>query len=327
MGKICRETHEFIEQHIETQVAGVRYTCESFPWWNPIGWFCWAFWFVVWVVVTIVKWVTRVVCEVVNFVLDIVALTLRIIFLIPVIGGILRTIWNWTLELFWRFFPPVAIGGWIDFGLTLLGVQIPKRMHLALFILRKNGQPLITKGTEMRAVTTAQNIYKTECNIDLIYYGAWEHPGDAPDYALTAGCDAEGFFKDWGLAGSFYEQIGIESDGREGVTTGWRRFLGFGGEIIAIVVEEITPAGQSVGCSFGPTHDHLVMKASQFTTINGADPTTLAHEMGHACGLIAPNRGHDPSPNNLMYVGGRSGTTLNRFQRAVARTSRHCTLI
>jgi hypothetical protein len=131
----------------------------------------------------------------------------------------------------------------------------------------------------------------------------------------------EDWFEDWGTVGSYYEVNTTFC----AYDDGWRRVTGWGGELMVFVVEQITPA--MPGCSFGPSHNWFFVEASAFGLESG-DPLTLPHEIGHACGLIFPNMGHHPSPDNLMFAGGsRTAATLNRFQRAVVRNSKHCTVI
>src|SRR4030095_6706626 len=58
-----------------------------------------------WIEIALVKvgqWVTRVVCEVVNIALDAVGGVLGLIFAIPGLGRLLREIWNFVLDIFWR---------------------------------------------------------------------------------------------------------------------------------------------------------------------------------------------------------------------------------
>ena len=47
----------------------------------------------------------------------------------------------------------------------------------------------------------------------------------------------------------------------------------------------------------------------------------LAHELAHTCLLMH----RDTTPNNLLYPDASRGTEVTKWQRWVARTSRHCT--
>jgi hypothetical protein len=52
-------------------------------------------------------------------------------------------------------------------------------------------------------------------------------------------------------------------------------------------------------------------------------PSTLAHELGHACGLVF----HAARRRNLMYPDPPRGKRLVPLQRAIARGSRHVTIL
>jgi hypothetical protein len=321
MGRVCRETQELVEEQIqrpiEMEVTRLETTCRSLPWWNPLGWFCWLVAVVVRVIVfvvfTVVKWVARIVCEVVDFILDVYAFIVNLILSIPVIGGILRTIINWTSEIILRLGYLVSI---VDFGLSLAGIQIPKKMHVKLIILNQadieaGTVPLTTEAAMLPHISAAQSIYKAQCNVDLIYTGACIPTAPTPGHALTLDCGVGGFFEDWWLGGTYYEFTTATCAFEDG----WRRVFGWGAEIIVFVIREVTPS-TTAGCSFGPTHNYVVIEASS--------PECLAHEIGHACGLVW----HHPNSSNLMFENCVStATTLNRFQRALVRNSRHCTFL
>src|SRR6185436_17924459 len=90
-----------------------------------------------------------------------------------------------------------------------------------------------------------------------------------------------------------------------------RRFFGYGAPLTVIVVRTI---GTVIGCSLGPLTDYV-------TITGGSGETTLAHELGHACGLW-----HDSDVNNILYPSETSTRTqLTGFQRVNFRNSRHVT--
>jgi hypothetical protein len=125
MGRVCRETQEWveeqIEQPVETFVNQLQETCEEQDcnWWCLCcnKWLCWLVWVVVrvvtWVVVTVGKWVTRIVCEIVNFVLDVIGFIIELILSIPIIGAFIRMVLNWVTEIIWR------LVGLVDFLASL----------------------------------------------------------------------------------------------------------------------------------------------------------------------------------------------------------------
>lgn len=318
--RVCREVNRWITENVERPVENwVQQTerqCVAQPcnWWCLCcnKWFCFLVTLLVrvitWVLVTITRLVTVVVCEIVEFVLDVGAFLVNLVLSIPVIGGILRTVLNWLTEIVWR------LAGLPDFLLSLAGIQIPKKMYVKLIILNNNGVPLTTEATVMPFITQAQNIFRTECNVNMIYTGVCVPQLNTPQEALTMSCDAGGFFADWWIAGSYYELVSSDCAFEDG----WRRVAGYGAEIIVFIIGNVTPdtaTGTTIGCSMGPTHNYVVEEVGNLTAI--------AHEIAHSCGLW-----HITDGTNLMNPTTTAATiTLSNWQRAVFRNSRHVTFI
>lgn len=314
MGRVCREVQEWIEEQIEQPIEEwenrqeQRCREEACNWWmlclNKL--FCWLVWVAVkvvrWVVVTVGKWVTRIVCEVISFVLDVVAFLVNLILSIPIIGGIIRTILNWVMEIVWR------IVGVFDFVGSLLGVRIRKKMYFGLVIAAHDRVAITDQATMQPQIDAAIEHYNRLCNINLIFTGTCHTSIPPPGNPFTYPCNAEGFFRDWWIDGSFYELASAACKFEDS----WRRVLGYGAEIIVFVVNDVTPEPTD-GCSMGGGTNYILTEAG--TSVN-----MIAHEMGHACLL-----GHDDDANNLM-----AGTvlsvpqTLTNWQVSVIRSSRHC---
>ena len=318
MGVVCREIQEWIEEQVEQPIEEwenqqqQRCDQEECNWWtlclNKV--FCYFVWVLVkvvrWVWVTVGKWVVRVVCEVITFVLDVVAAIVNLILSIPVLGGIIRTVLNWVTEIIWR-----AVG-LIDFGLSLIGVRLEKRIYVGVMIPTQDGTPITTEAAILPHIDKAKELYKKLCNIKIVYTGACTAPLDAPEGALTVGCDASGFFADWWLGGSYIELVSETCKWEDG----WRRVLGYGAQIIVVYVSNVTPDTGgffTLGCSFASTHNYVVVEP-------GAGSTVAAHEIGHSCWLP-----HDNDPKNLMFPLVPAGDpTLTSFQVSVVRWSKHC---
>jgi hypothetical protein len=321
MGRSCRDIQEWIEtqveQPIETWENQQEQRCRNEPcnWWtlclNKL--FCWLVWVLVkvvrWVLVTVGKWVVRVVCTVVNFVLDVVAAVIGLILSIPIIGGIIRTVLNWVTEIVWR------IVGLLDFLASLVGIRPRKKMFFGVIIPTVNGTPIATPAQIQPQIDGAIVTYDRLCNIDLRFTGFCQPSTEPPDGAMSPQCGAGGFFADWWLPGSWYQLVSTSCK----FESGWRRIVGYGGEIIVFVVSNVlpdSPTSSTVGCSFAATHDYVVTEAN-------AGPQVTAHEIGHAC--LLP---HDGDSNNLMFASTISATpTLSNLQIATIRWSRHCTYL
>lgn len=280
-------------------------------------WFCWIVVVVVrvvtWVIETVTRLVTEVVCTIVSVLLDIAAFFVNLLMSIPVIGGIIRTIVNWLTEIFWR------IAGLPDFFLSLAGVRLRKKMYVKLIILNQNGVPHTNEATAIRGIQTARDIFNTRCNINLIYTGVCVPQINTPAEANSLDCDAGGFFSDWWIGGAHYEFVSSECAFEDG----FKRVIGYGAELIVFVIGNINPAS-TVGCSFGATHNYVVVEPN----LSGLQ--SMAHEIGHACVLA-----HDDGDNtNLMFpniildaAGNVTNTALSNLQIAWLRNSRHCTFI
>lgn len=275
--------------------------------------FCWLVWVAVkvirWVVVTVGKWVARIVCEVVNFVLDVVGFIINLILSIPIIGGIIRTILNWVTEIIWR------VVGVIDFFASWAGIRPRKKMYFGVVVPSVGGTPIASDVDIMNQANATIQFYDQTCNINMIFTGICHTRVPAHDAGLTVGCDASGFFNDWWLAGSYFEFAAATCK----FTDGFRRVIGYGAEIVVFIVLNVTPdtPGNTRGCSFGSTHNYVVVEASSAVTNFMA-----SHEIGHACWLP-----HDSGTNLMNPTVPFTNPTLTALQIATVRGSKHCVYI
>ena len=82
--------------------------------------------------------------------------------------------------------------------------------------------------------------------------------------------------------------------------------------ITAFVVLDIDHAS---GCSLGPLTDYVTLDP-----VGAKNPSTLAHEIAHACGLW-----HQSSRTNLLWGTFSRGDEVKWWQKNVFRSSRHVT--
>jgi hypothetical protein len=249
--------------------------------------------------------VARAACELVNIVLDVIGFIVTLILSIPIIGGIIRTILNWVTEIIWR------IVGLLDFGLSLAGIRLRKKMYFGVVVPPVT--PIASDADIQRQVDAVIDFYDRTCNINMIFTGICHTNVPPPDGGLTVGCDAGGFFNDWWLTGSYFEFASATCKFRDS----FRRVIGLGSEIIVFIVQNVTPANTN-GCSFGSTHNWVVIEA-----LPTDQAFVAAHEIGHACWLS-----HDGDPANLMNpITPAASPTLTNVQIAVVRWSKHCVYI
>ena len=246
--------------------------------------------------------IARAACEVVNVVLDFIGLIIELILSIPIIGGILRTIINWVTEIIWR------IVGFVDFIASLVGFRPRKKMYFGVVVPPIT--PIASDADIQRQVNAVINFYDTTCNINMIFTGICHSNVSPPDSPLTVSCDAGGFFNDWWLAGSYFEFASATCKPKDS----FRRVIGLGSEIIVFIVQDVTPVNTN-GCSFGSTHNYVVIEA------NPTDSAFVAaHEIGHSCWLP-----HDGDPANLMAsITPATTPTLTNLQISLVRWSKHC---
>lgn len=319
MGRVCREVQEWVEEQIEEPIEEweerqeERCREEECNWWmlclNKLV--CWLVVVVVkvvrWVVVTVGKWVARIVCEVVNFVLDVVAFLVNLVLSIPIIGGIIRTILNWVTEIVWR------LVGLLDFFASWVGIRPRKKMYFGVIIPSVDGVPIATDADIMPQVQATIDFFDRTCNVEMIFTGICRTGITPPAEGLTVECGPGGFFHDWWLAGSYFELAMATCK----FTDGFRRVIGLGAEIVVFVVQNVTPDGGGTntrGCSFGSTHNYVVVEAGR-----GISDFLAAHEIGHACWLP-----HDAGTNLMNPTVPRTGPTLSALQIATVRGSKHC---
>ncbi|QCX37391.1 hypothetical protein FF125_02675 [Aureibaculum algae] len=180
------------------------------------------------------------------------------------------------------------------------------------------------------AYDLARTIFKREANVKLISYGS--HPRvevldvKPPKAALEPRC-RNPFSDGFGEAAWFYlanKQYSVSTI-----------FLGNGAPISAFIVRAIEN-DTKVGCSPGAVSDTIVVSLRGLTIPNSDDvgpttiaSTTLAHEIGHSCGLnYMAFQEHSDKKNNLMFHSqGTRGTNLNRLQVAGLRNSRFVTYL
>lgn len=214
-----------------------------------------------------------------------------------------------------------------------------KKLRMRILILQnEDGSPMDPTRdlvVEARAAyDLARDIFKREANVKLISYGNLARVEvldvNPPAAALSPPCN--GPHDSFGDAGWFYlanKQYSVSI-----------LLLGNGAPISAFVVREIAN-DTKVGCSPGAFADHLVvslrgLSITSTDDVGGASrraANTLAHEIGHSCGLnYMAFKEHSDKKNNLMYPDERHdtgfrGTNLNRLQVAGLRNSRFVTYL
>lgn len=235
--------------------------------------------------------------------------------------GILDTFWNVAGDLFWRI---VGIPGFI---LDLFGVNWPpKKLRVTIRILKDlNGQSLdpardlAAESTE--AFDLANRIFVREANVRLVPAGGSPLitvlETVPPAGALNPECGSSGFFDTFGEAGEYFQNFRAINLGK--------LLLNYASPITVYIVNDIP---DNAGCSNGITSEYILVDLQGLVITDatgGTNPSaTMAHEIGHACGLL-----HRSNTENLMTTAaqGRTNTTLTNWQQSAVRGSRHVTVI
>lgn len=150
--------------------------------------------------------------------------------------------------------------------------------------------------------------FKAELNVKVVPYTStfievMKTP--APLSALDVTCDVDGYGAEFGKRGDFFAAH----------LAGWNAFpISLTFPVTVFVVRTSTPTH---GCSFGPLTDYVTVDPTAISSIS-----TMAHEIGHACGL--PH--WFASERNLMYAKHTRGSRLTWLQRMIVNSSRHVRL-
>lgn len=281
--------------------------CKVFEWLCTLSeWVCVAFvWVSNWVchAWNIITTFVCLVWETVLVAAAVVAVFVKFVFAIPIIGPILKYIVNIATFIAFGFIGLIVEG----IGCGLFGICIAKKLRVCVVIAHDGRDYVATAAQIQPILDQVTAIYKAAANIDVTIFV--NDKGKAPN--VEPSCDAGAWFDDLGLVGSQFE----ESATLNCMEYSAASIIGIGSPIYAFAVRDVK--GTSNGCSLGPLTNYVVFEAG--TSCGGN--THLAHELGHACGLP-----HKNDTKNLMHpncVTPRNG--LTELQKAVVRGSKYVT--
>ncbi len=285
---------------------------------------------------TIVNAIVTTIEGILSVVLNAIAWVGLAVFQIPIVGRALNWFWNVGLTIFY------AAASAFDAGATLLGIMPEKRLRLLVINQQdENGAVIASESDMLASIDLAIQVYRDQANVRVLpitlfnyrtpYSGAEHATADAyintvttpaDPSTLDVDCGPDDFVADLGPAGASFQDIML----LQGFWTSFRRLAGYGAPICAFAVRKFS--GSSDGCSLGPLTDYVMVN---FLGADGSKPgtadtppifradTILPHEMGHCCGLLHVD------PPNLMSSSDPRSITLDAWQVAVLRSSRHVT--
>jgi hypothetical protein len=339
--QICRDIVERIEktfeETIEKWIEQVNEICEDLPW--PLDVFCHAVTTLIKVIEVVVKTVitttAKTVCYPVTLAVTLVAEAIQLVLAIPILGPLIRWIvgalvWAWSQWL-----------GLVDAFGGLVGIRPIKHLRLHVIILMRSDHTLTVPVNRIGlAVARAEAIFRARADVKI---HTTVHQVDTPssDDALQVETDAGLFGEDMTGAGLYFQTTITEMLWEDNASF----VLRVGAPVVAFIVDGVGPPGRKFGCSAGPLSDYVCIEGAHMIVPTQTTPVvapipvetpnatyamasaTLAHEIGHACGLL--HAGDDPT--NLMYPtgtgpdGSSRGDNLSPFQRAIVRSSPHVT--
>jgi hypothetical protein len=227
-----------------------------------------------------------------------------------------------------------AVGG-------LVGIRPTKHLRLHVIILmRSDGTLTVPSDRVALTVARAESVYRARADVKL-HSIVHEMTQPSPTNALYVDTNAGVLGEDITGAGAYFQSTISEVLSEDDP---WF-VVRVGAPVVAFIVEGVGDPGRQFGCSAGPLTDYVCIEGGSMivppqktpivTPIDPEPPdateamasTTLAHEIGHACGLL-----HTDDLTNLLYPNsfGPDGSTprgdnLSPFQRAIIRSSPHVT--
>lgn len=327
MTRICRDVQDRIEEtRVEAQerIEKFEHTvsesfCHSLPW--PLDSICDVVTkvitefvkIIVNVVLTIVKYVTRTVCEVVFTILNAAAFLVGLLLSIPVIGPVIRAIIGFFSEIVSQ------IVGIIDAGLRLVGIRITKYLRVCIIILEEENHQHVAEPEELSAaIGFAKKAFYDGAKVKLSILGIHKVNSISPRDNLDVNTEAGAVLDELFAPGSYFETAANGYCFDEAVF----RLLAVGGPVVVFITRSVR--GQATGCSLLTFADYVTVERGTFRGAS-ADPTVLAHEIGHACTLfhVSDNQKNLMFPNSSP--GSLRGSALAAGQSTLFRNSRHVT--
>jgi hypothetical protein len=206
--------------------------------------------------------------------------------------------------------------GVIDFIGSLLGIRPKKFLRLKVFILKdQHGKQVVAQSQAEAWVARAKDIFNRRANIEI---HAANQRAEQIVNVLDEKVPAEYLRPKIENTDIFTDEVDYFDDLRKYVITSvWHSIadlIGYGEPVFTFIVIDF-PSSQ---LGVANTLWNFCLMSTK------AGPTTLAHELGHMCGLL-----HRSDSGNLMKPGRdlTNDDNLTRWQISVIRNSRFVTYL
>jgi hypothetical protein len=239
---------------------------------------------------------------------------------IPIVGRLLRQLWGFCQSVIYR------VLGLPDLLAWLARIRPAKKLRLRVIVVHDGSGPVAPKATVLTEVQELVDIFYDKANIRVIPdnplvfrtgFHQKETAGDAFIYEMSKSPKAiikvrssfGAYLQDLWVQGFWYELLMARHD----LWGNFRRLIGYGAPLVVIAVKDYHSS--AIGNSLGAITDYLTVEGPET-----ADKTTIAHEVGHSCGLL-----HDKSAGNFMHASAANPRDLSSGQALWIRNSRHVT--
>ena len=291
-------------------------------------------------VTTVVNAVVVVLESILGWILSAIAFVIELIFEIPILGRLIKWIWNFILNIFWTI---VSI---VDMIAGLIGIRPEKKLRLCTIVLRdESGAPVAPTSYVIDVLQAAVDIWRREANVRIIPLRpfkfdsgfaddeavdeSWVHDGGNGDSdTLTVPCDADGFGRDLVRTGTKLDFLASTNC----FFGAWRSVIGYGSPVACFVIQAVPtdtdPTCGGYGCGLWLT-DYITVRRQPCSTDGNVNRRVVAHELGHACNLWHLNA--SSNSDNLMGVPWDSTvpeltqTRMSLWQVLLVRGSKHVT--
>lgn len=175
-----------------------------------------------------------------------------------------------------------------------------KKLRIKVFILKDQEQaPVIFSADLEIAIEYAKRSFKNRFNVELVPYrndfvGILQNDA-SPEILYTKG-GVGALQQEFKIAGSLFAKH-------------------LCGPIYPVTTFVVMDISNAIGCSLGPLTDYITLDPKGVKS-----PSTLAHELAHACGLW-----HINQKENLLWRFNSRGDKINWWQKNIFRSSRHVT--